>query len=58
MQLTDSIDVPSVGFGTYLIPDAGAATAVAGAIGVGYRHIDTAEGYQNETGVGARFKRV
>lgn len=44
--------LPLVGFGTYLIADENAAAAVAAAIGVGYRHIDTAAGYHNEAGVG------
>ena len=45
--------IPAVGFGTYLISDEDAAETVAKAISVGYRHIDTAAGYQNERGVGA-----
>lgn len=47
------IRIPAVGFGTYLIADDEAAGVVADAISVGYRHIDTAAGYHNETGVGA-----
>lgn len=45
--------IPAVGFGTYLIKDEDAAQVVAKAISRGYRHIDTAAGYQNERGVGA-----
>jgi len=44
--------IPQVGFGTYLIADEEAPGAVAAAIKVGYRHIDTAAGYRNEAGVG------
>ncbi len=44
--------IPPVGFGTYLIADEDAPAAVAAAIAAGYRHIDTAAGYQNEAGVG------
>ena len=44
--------IPAVGFGTYLISNDDAATAVGTAIASGYRHIDTASGYQNETTVG------
>ncbi|GGF71121.1 2,5-diketo-D-gluconic acid reductase [Azorhizobium oxalatiphilum] len=44
--------VPAVGFGTYLIGEGDVSEAVRAAIGVGYRHIDTAEVYQNEEGVG------
>ena len=46
------MNIPSVGFGTYLIPDAQVAAAVRTAIKAGYRHIDTAEFYENERGVG------
>ncbi len=52
IQLNDNVQMPMVGFGTYLIPNEETAAAVKAAIGAGYRHIDTAEGYQNEEGVG------
>lgn len=51
--LTNNVALPAVGFGTYLLEDDEAAGVVAAAIRAGYRHIDTAEGYHNETGVGA-----
>lgn len=57
-QLTTETSLPAVGFGTYLIDDADAAEVVASAIDVGYRHIDTAEGYHNEAGVGAGIARA
>jgi 2,5-diketo-D-gluconate reductase A len=44
--------LPLVGFGTYLISNEDAPSAVATAIEAGYRHIDTAGGYRNEAGVG------
>lgn len=44
--------LPYLGFGTYLIPDAEARAVVAAAIRAGYRHVDTAEVYGNESGVG------
>lgn len=44
--------MPKLGFGTYLIRNEDAPAAVAEAIAAGYRHIDTAAGYQNEVGVG------
>ncbi len=52
MKLTGSIQIPVVGFGTYLIPDEEAQSTVNYAIRNGYRHVDTAEGYGNEQGVG------
>lgn len=51
--LTPEIEIPYVGFGTYLIANDEAAAAVREAIRAGYRHVDTAEFYQNEEGVGA-----
>lgn len=48
--------LPLVGFGTYTIPDADAPGLVAEALAAGYRHIDTAEGYRNEVGVGAGLR--
>lgn len=56
LRLSDSVRMPMVGFGTYLIPDGDADTCVANAIDVGYRHIDTAEGYRNERGVGVAIQ--
>jgi diketogulonate reductase-like aldo/keto reductase len=44
--------MPLLGFGTWEISDADATGAVSVALEVGYRHIDTATGYRNETGVG------
>lgn len=56
--LAPGVTIPSLGFGTYLIPDEEAAAAVHAAIKAGYRHIDTAEFYQNETGVGEGIRRA
>jgi len=56
--LTADVQIPFVGFGTYLITDADAAPAVSAAIGAGYRHIDTAEWYRNEVGVGAGIRQA
>ena len=44
--------LPPVGYGTYNITDAEAEVAVSAAIQAGFRHIDTAQGYSNEAGVG------
>lgn len=52
VTLNSSTTVPTVGFGTYLISSDDAPAAVSRAIDAGYRHIDTASGYQNEEGVG------
>jgi 2,5-diketo-D-gluconate reductase A len=56
IQINDAASIPAVGFGTYLINDAQAEISVTEALQVGYRHIDTAEGYQNEAGVGRALR--
>jgi 2,5-diketo-D-gluconate reductase A len=52
MHLSDGIEIPQLGFGTWQVPQADAAVAVEAALKAGYRHIDTAQMYQNEAGVG------
>lgn len=44
--------IPALGFGTYRLTDGEAARMVEEALGIGYRHIDTAQMYGNESGVG------
>ena len=55
--LNSDTSIPAVGFGTYLISNDDAETAICNAIGTGYRHIDTASGYRNEETVGAGIKK-
>jgi 2,5-diketo-D-gluconate reductase A len=50
--LNDGSPIPQLGFGVFQIPPAETAAAVKAALDVGYRHIDTAEMYGNEQGVG------
>jgi 2,5-diketo-D-gluconate reductase A len=52
IDLNDGNTIPQLGFGVFQIPPDETADAVKAALGVGYRHIDTAEMYQNEKGVG------
>ena len=53
MTLSNGIVVPQLALGTWLIqPDDKAAEAVRTALELGYRHIDTAQAYGNERGVG------
>lgn len=51
-RLTENIALPAVGFGTYLIDAEDVEETVGEALTAGYRHIDTAEAYGNETSVG------
>ena len=50
--LSNGLTIPKVGLGTWLIPDNVAPAAVKCAVGLGYRHIDSAQDYGNERGVG------
>lgn len=51
-RMANGVEIPKLGLGTWDIPDGKAAQAVRDAVKVGYRHIDTAQGYGNERGVG------
>ncbi|MFG2555984.1 aldo/keto reductase [Streptomyces sp. NPDC048581] len=50
--LNDGTTIPALGLGTWPMDDAGAEQAVRGALELGYRLVDTATNYRNETGVG------
>jgi 2,5-diketo-D-gluconate reductase A len=52
IELNDGARIPQLGFGVFQIDPGETADAVRTALEVGYRHIDTAEMYQNEGGVG------
>ena len=55
--LGNGLRIPAVGLGTWLIPNEQAAGIVDSAIKAGYRHIDTAQAYENEEGVGDGVRR-
>ncbi len=50
--LNNGVKIPQLGLGTWFIDDDKAADAVKAAVEIGYRHIDTAQAYGNERGVG------
>jgi 2,5-diketo-D-gluconate reductase A len=52
ITLNNGIEIPQLGFGVYQVPPEETRDAVQAALEVGYRHIDTAEMYGNEKGVG------
>lgn len=53
LTLNDGNTIPSVGFGVFMIPNGGPTyEAVKTALKAGYRHIDTAAAYMNESDVG------
>lgn len=50
--LNNGVEIPKLALGTWMIEDENAADAVKAAVNLGYRHIDTAQAYGNEAGVG------
>ena len=52
LALSNGIVVPQLALGTWFIDDDKTAEAVREALKIGYRHVDTAQAYANERGVG------
>ena len=50
--LSNGVEIPKLGLGTWFISDTDVVQAVKDAANIGYRHIDTAQAYQNERGLG------
>lgn len=57
LNLSNGVEIPQLAFGTWKIPDNEASTAVENALAIGYRHIDTAQAYHNEGGVGEGIRK-
>lgn len=57
VTLNNGVDMPALGFGVFQTPPEETAAAVAEALRVGYRLIDTAAAYGNERGVGEAIRR-
>jgi len=51
-SLSNGVEIPKLGLGTWFISNENVVQAVKDAAKIGYRHIDTAQAYQNEGGVG------
>ncbi|MCB0846316.1 MAG: aldo/keto reductase [Bacteroidetes bacterium] len=51
-KLSNGMNIPKLGLGTWFIDNDSVVDAVKEAVKLGYRHIDTAQAYQNEAGVG------
>ncbi|PKH37814.1 2,5-diketo-D-gluconate reductase A [Nocardioides alpinus] len=56
IPLHDGTSIPQLGFGVFQVPPPETAATVATALEAGYRHIDTAQMYGNEAGVGTAIK--
>ncbi|MCX5395535.1 aldo/keto reductase [Streptomyces sp. NBC_00102] len=55
--LNNGVTLPAIGFGVFQTPPEETASAVETALRTGYRHIDTAAAYNNESGVGEGLRR-
>jgi diketogulonate reductase-like aldo/keto reductase len=58
VTLNNGVEMPQLGFGVWQVEDAEATEAVKEAVRIGYRSIDTAMIYKNETGVGRALKEI
>jgi 2,5-diketo-D-gluconate reductase A len=52
ITLNDGHTIPQLGFGVWRLPNEDTPAIIKAAVDAGYRHIDTAQGYDNEEGVG------
>lgn len=54
--LANGVEIPKLGLGTWFINNTDVLQAIVEATKTGYRHIDTAQAYQNESGVGVGIR--
>lgn len=57
LKLYNGLPIPQLAYGTWLIKNEDAARCVKTALEVGFRHIDTAQAYGNEVGVGQGIRQ-
>ncbi len=55
--LSNGVKIPQIGLGTWFIDDDKVANAIIEAVKLGYRHVDTAQAYGNERGVGEGIRK-
>lgn len=56
MKLNNCKEIPMIGLGTWLINNDKVDQVIKDAVSLGYRHIDTAQAYENEEGIGRGIK--
>jgi len=56
VELNNGVSIPQLGLGVFQVPPDDAQRVVEHALAVGYRHVDTAAAYNNESGVGAAVR--
>ncbi len=57
VTLSNGVEMPQIGYGVYQVTPEECERCVTDAINVGYRMIDTAQGYHNEEAVGSAWKK-
>lgn len=57
VKLNNGKEIPKMALGTWFIDDKLVADAVCNALKIGYRHIDTAQAYGNERGIGEGLRK-
>lgn len=57
IRLNNGVEVPLLGYGVFLVSPDQCERCVSEALEVGYRHIDTAQAYYNEEGVGQAISK-
>ncbi|EAR07598.1 aldo/keto reductase [Reinekea blandensis] len=55
--LSNGVEIPKLGLGTWFIDNKSVGKAICDAVDLGYRHIDTAQAYRNEQGVGVGIQQ-
>lgn len=58
MKIVNGVEIPQIGLGTWLTENNEVGEVVKRAIEVGYKHIDTAQAYGNEEGIGKALKEI
>jgi 2,5-diketo-D-gluconate reductase B len=58
LTLSTGARMPRLGFGTWQIDNADVGACIHKALEIGYRHIDTAVGYNNEAGIGTALAQA
>ena len=57
IKLSNGVEMPTLGYGVFLVSPDECERCVSDALSVGYRLIDTAQAYANEEGVGNAWRR-
>lgn len=57
-ELYNGIKIPKIGLGTWLIDNENVYEVIKKAVEIGYKHIDTAQAYGNELGIGKALKEI